>query len=76
MWKPVAVCLAAIVAILACETFWLRPLLDARVLAIMGGQSAPRNTLHEFYIGLEAAKLALIITAGVFAGRNPATMVS
>lgn len=72
-WKTVAACLAGIAAVLALETFWLRPVLDARVLAIMAGRPVPASRLHDLYIGLEAVKLMLILAGGLSAGGSPAT---
>jgi hypothetical protein len=69
----VLVLLAGIVAILALETFWLRPALDARALQIMAGQSAAPNLLHTLYIVFEIVKLLLILAAAVVgARRHPA----
>lgn len=68
-WRPrplvPLVCLVAIVAILAAQTLWLRPLLDARVLAIIAGQNVPPSQWHEVFIGLELLKLLLILIAGI-----------
>lgn len=71
-WKAVAACLVGAAAVLALETFWLRPILDARLLLIMGGQPVPASRLHGLYIGLEALKLILILAAGVLTNRSPA----
>ncbi|MEJ8570368.1 hypothetical protein [Microbaculum marinum] len=49
------------VLIVALETVWLLPLLDARVgVIIAGGEPAPSNH-HTLYIALEAAKMVAII---------------
>lgn len=53
------------VVVLAAETFVLRPLLDARVLRIMAGESVPPGSWHNVYIALEALRLALILAAGI-----------
>lgn len=58
-------CLAGIAAVLALETFWLRPILDERLLAIIAGQSIPDSRLHDVYIGLDVLKLMLILGAAV-----------
>lgn len=62
--------LVAIATVLAAETFYLRPLLDARVLRIIAGERVPPEPLHVYYIVLEAVKLELILTAGVTAIRQ------
>lgn len=63
--RTVIVCLALVLAILTLETAWLRPLLDARVEAIMQGQTVPPSPWHNVYIALDAARLILILTAAV-----------
>jgi hypothetical protein len=57
--------IAVVVLVMAAETFALRPLLDARVLQIMTGESVPPSPLHNVYIGLEALRLILILAAGI-----------
>jgi hypothetical protein len=61
----VAILLAAVALILGVETFLLRPMLDARVLRIMAGESVPPVIWHNVYIALEALRLMLIFAAGV-----------
>ncbi len=58
-----AACLAGVAGILALEAFGLRPILDARLLAIMAGHAVPPSRLHDLYIGLEAVRLLLILAA-------------
>lgn len=62
-WSVVAACLAGVVGMLALESFWLRPILDARLIAIMEGRPVPPSQLHELYIGLEVVRLLLILAA-------------
>lgn len=51
-------------AIVALETAWLLPVLDARVGVILaGGMPSPSN-LHVFYILLEALKLVALLALG------------
>jgi hypothetical protein len=61
----VAGLLAVAVAVLAVETFVLRPRLDARVLRIIAGESVPPSQMHTLYIALEALRLVLILAAGL-----------
>lgn len=61
--------LSAIGIVPAVETFAIRPILDARVARIIGGQSVGPSFLHNRYVGLEIVKLALILAAGVLWGR-------
>jgi hypothetical protein len=65
----VAGLIAIVAVVLAVESFGLRPLLDARVLRIMAGESVPPSQSHSFYIVLEALRLALILAAGIVASR-------
>lgn len=66
----VAILIGIVAIVLAVETFWLRPLLDLRVLRIMSGETVPPSSWHNVYIALEAVRLALIATAGFFATRQ------
>jgi hypothetical protein len=52
------------------EAFALRPLLDTRVEAIMADNDVAPSHLHRAHIALEILKLAPILTAGVFVGRQ------
>jgi hypothetical protein len=61
----VAGLLAVVAAVLAAESFVLRPLLDARVLRITAGESVPPSQVHNLYIALEAVLLVLILTAAI-----------
>jgi hypothetical protein len=61
----VAVLLAGAAALLAADSFLLRPLLDARVLRIIAGESVPPSRTHELYIALDALRLVLVLAAGV-----------
>jgi hypothetical protein len=65
-----------IASILVVETFWLRPLLDERVLKIIAGQHVAPTQQHSLYIALEAAKFALLLTAGVVSSRTVANLAS
>lgn len=61
----IVVLIAVVVFVMAAETFALRPLLDARVLQIMNGESVPPSPWHKVYITLEALRLILILSAGI-----------
>ena len=50
-----------VIVLVAAETFWLLPPLDQRVGAIIAGQQPAPSNLHELYIGLEVAKLFVLI---------------
>lgn len=62
-WGVLLMCLLALAAMLALQTFVVRPILDVRVLEIMGGGSVPPSAWHNVYIGLEVLKLMLLFTA-------------
>lgn len=62
--------IVGIAAILALETLWLRPALDARALQIIAGQSAAPNSQHTLYIAFEIVKLLLILAAAVVGTRR------
>jgi hypothetical protein len=56
---------AVTATVLAAESLVLRPLLDARVVRIIAGESVPPSPWHNVYIALEALRLALILAAGI-----------
>jgi hypothetical protein len=66
----VAGLIACVAAVLAVESFVLRPLLDERVLRIMAGEAVPPTIWHDVYIALEAIRLVLITAAAVVAIRR------
>jgi len=61
MWLP----LAAVALVVALQTVWLLPFLDARVTLILAGQTLPPAPHHIIYIVLEVLKLVCLIAAGV-----------
>lgn len=61
VWLP----LAAVAVIVALQSVWLLPLLDARVEMILNGQTPPAAPYHLFYIAVEIVKLTALIAAGV-----------
>jgi hypothetical protein len=74
--RVVIALLVLIVIILVVETFWLRPLLDERLLKIVAGQSVAPSQQHTLYIALEAAKLAQLLTAGVVSSQSATNLTS
>jgi hypothetical protein len=54
---------ALVTAILAVESLALRPMLDARVLRMMAGESVSPSPWHTVYIGLEGLKALLLLVA-------------
>lgn len=63
-WRGILLGLLGVAVVLSVETFSLRPILDARVLEIIRGDSVPQSALHEVYIGLEFLKFVLLLAAG------------
>jgi hypothetical protein len=57
---------AIAIVLVAAETLWLLPSLDARVASIIAGEPPAPSSLHMLYIVCEAAKLValLLIVAG------------
>jgi hypothetical protein len=66
----VARLLAVIASVLAAQSFVLRPLLVARVLRIIAGESVPPSQVHNLYLALEAVLLVLILAVGIFSIRH------
>jgi hypothetical protein len=57
-------------SVLAAQSFVLRPLLVARVLRIIAGESVPPSQVHNLYLALEAVLLVLILAVGIFSIRH------
>ncbi|MHA7883382.1 hypothetical protein [Nitratireductor rhodophyticola] len=55
------------VAIVLAQTFWLLPVLDARIAAVIAGDPLPASMHHFLYAGGEAVKALLLAGAGLFA---------
>lgn len=61
---------AVIAFLLLLETVWLLPILDARAVLIVGGETVPDSNPHLIYIGFDAAKFVLLFALGVSAAKN------
>lgn len=61
---------ALLTALLATQYFYLLPLLDDRVALIIDNISIAPSNLHQFYVGVEVAKVGLLISLGVLAFRS------
>ncbi len=66
----VARLLAVVASVPAAQSFVLRPLLVARVLRIIAGESVPLSQVHNLYLALEAVLLVLILAVGIFSIRH------
>lgn len=51
--------------IVALQAVWLLPILDQRVTMIIAGQSPSSTEHHNVYVGLEMAKLLLLVVIGI-----------
>lgn len=61
---------AVLAALVALQTFWLLPVLDARVEIILQGGTPPASGLHVLYIWADALKAALLVAAAVVGFRR------
>jgi hypothetical protein len=66
IWLPLAI--AALVV--AVQALWLLPLLDARALSIIQGETPQPAPWHMVYIVLEVTKLLALLVAGWLALRT------
>lgn len=60
----------AVALVVAVQTFWLLPVLDARVQLILDGDTPPPSSLHTLYIALDVLKLALLAILAVLGFRT------
>lgn len=58
--RVTAGCATLVAAIVAAQVFWLLPVLDARVEAVIAGAPLPPSPHHWLYATAEAAKLLLL----------------
>jgi hypothetical protein len=61
---------AILAALVAVQTFWLLPALDARVEIILQGGTPPASGLHVLYIWADALKGALLVVSAVVGFRR------
>jgi hypothetical protein len=62
--------LAALIVLL--QAFWLRPLLDRRILLILDGTEPEPGPWHTLYIVMEVVKLISLLAAGLTVLQAPA----
>lgn len=62
MWAPVAV--------FAVQRLVLMPLLDARTVRTIAGETVPESNLHLVFVVLEFVKVAALVAAGIVALRT------
>lgn len=64
--RSVALALAGLLAaVVALQTAWLLPVLDARVSAIVAGAPPPPSAHHSLYAALEVAKVLLLAALSI-----------
>jgi hypothetical protein len=64
LWRRRYLALSVPGVIVAAQATWLIPALDARVSAILAGQTPPATSLHALYIGAELAKVLWLLAFG------------
>lgn len=64
MWNVIGA--ALLVGLVAAQTLWLLPALDARVQIIMEGGVPPESNLHLLYVVAEGVKLLILAGLGAF----------
>ncbi len=66
-----AISLGAVLALLILtQTFWMLPVLDARVETILQGGALAPSSLHTFYVMIECVKLALLLAIASITART------
>jgi hypothetical protein len=66
-----AISLGAVLALLILtQTFWMLPVLDARVETILQGDAPAPSSLHTFYVIFECVKLALLLAIASITART------
>jgi hypothetical protein len=68
--RTVALGLAIAVLVVAVQALWLLPVLDARALSIIQGESPQPAPWHTLYVVLEVLKLLALLVAGWLALRT------
>ncbi len=67
VWLP----LAFVALVVALQSVWLLPVLDARVGMILARQIPPPAPYHIVYVGLEFLKLTCLLVAGALCLKTP-----
>lgn len=66
LWLPIGLIAAVVLA----QAFWLLPVLDARIAAVISGNPFPPSHVHLFYVIAEGAKLVMLLAIGIIALRE------
>ena len=59
--NPVVIIIALLVAIIAIQSIWLFPILDARIDALQQGLEPVKTNHHFYYVALEVIKVGILI---------------
>lgn len=51
--------------LLALQSFWMLPVLDARAEIYLSGEIPPASTLHYYYVGMELIKVGCLLAFGI-----------
>lgn len=63
-------CIVLAVVIVALETFWMLPTLDARSDMVVSGTEPPPSAIHTLYISADTLKLLALLAAGGLAAKS------
>ena len=66
-WRTGIMITAITIMIVALQTFWLLPVLDLRIEAVIAGRSMPPSMHHMFYAGMEGCKTVGLAILGPMA---------
>lgn len=64
------VLLGLVLLILAVETLWLLPVLDARAEQVINGTVTPYSAMHLVYIVLDGVKIIVLLVLGIVTVRH------
>lgn len=68
--KTQAMTIFVLLAIVAAQTFWLLPVLDGRLEAVVAGSPPPSSNHHVVYIAAETAKALLLLALALTSFRS------
>jgi len=58
------ICVGVLALVLAAQSLWLLPILDARIAFITAGETPPPSEHHWLYVALETGKLLILVGLG------------
>jgi hypothetical protein len=62
--------LVLVIAAVLLQHYWLLPVLDARVVRILAGESVPASSYHTLFASIEVTKSLLLIAAAALESRH------